>query len=143
MKYNYSMEEKLFSISQIAKYFGIRASTLRYYEEIGVLKPAVRKSGRRYYGMSEAQRLTVIQMLQNTGLSLEDISQLLTDPTGLRNWRQVLTEQISALEERICCAKSAKFYLEYLLECPRTNLFSGCPFLHQEILRRMPDNLLD
>ncbi|SDF86435.1 MerR family transcriptional regulator [Sporomusa acidovorans] len=137
------MDEKLFSIGQVAKSFGIHTSTLRYYEEVGVLKPAVRRSGRRYYGMPELERLTLIQMLQSNDLSLNEIFHLLTYPTELINWREVLNEHIAKLEKQIRSAVAAKSYLEYLLTCPSKNVFDGCPYLYREIQRRLATHIPD
>ena len=132
------MKEDLLTIGQVAEIFKIRTSTLRYYEDIGLLQPAERRSARRYYSELELRKLTLIQLLQSNGLSLEDISQLLTDPTGVRNWREVFNETIAKLDEKIRLAQSSKAYLEFMLTCPSANLFDGrCPVLGQDIEQRL------
>ncbi|SDE13329.1 MerR family transcriptional regulator [Sporomusa acidovorans] len=135
------MKEKLLTIGQVAELFKIRTSTLRYYEDIALLQPAERRSSRRYYSERELQKLTLIQLLQNNGLSLEDIRQVLTDPNGIKNWREIFNIIIDKLDEKIRLAQSSKNFLAYMLDCPAANLFQGrCPVLGREIECR-PDQI--
>lgn len=132
------MKKKLLTIGQVAQYFGIRTSALRYYEEIGLLTATERHSGHRYYGEAALQRLALIQLFQDTGLlSLEEIAQMLAGPTGSKDWRHIFQEHIALLEQRIRTAQEAKNYLEYMLNCPRHNILDGCPVLQKELQRRL------
>jgi MerR family Zn(II)-responsive transcriptional regulator of zntA len=66
------------TISELAGSMGLRADTLRYYERIGLLKPAQRSdAGYRLYDDASAQRLRFIKGLQRMGLHLGDIKELL------------------------------------------------------------------
>jgi MerR family Zn(II)-responsive transcriptional regulator of zntA len=66
------------TISELAGSMGLRADTLRYYERIGLLKPAERSdAGYRLYDDASAQRLRFIKGLQRMGLHLGDIKELL------------------------------------------------------------------
>jgi len=65
------------SISEVARLVGLRASAIRYYEQIGILKPAGRKSGKRLYDSTVLRRLAVIQRAQETGFTLVEIRELL------------------------------------------------------------------
>lgn len=81
-------------IGEVARQAGVRASLLRYYEEIGLLPTAPRVSGQRRYDGSVLRRLAVIDVAQRAGLSLDEIRDLLeigTDP---------LSEHLRALAER-------------------------------------------
>src|SRR6202167_5748486 len=49
------------SISQVAHQVGLRASAIRYYEQIGLLPAALRVTGRRRYDASVFHRLAIIQ----------------------------------------------------------------------------------
>ena len=64
------------SISEVARQVGIRASAIRYYEQIGILEPAQRVSGQRRYDRTVLYRLALIQRAQQTGFSLDEIRQL-------------------------------------------------------------------
>jgi DNA-binding transcriptional MerR regulator len=61
------------TISQVARRFGLRSSALRYYEQIGILAPVNRVSGRRRYDSLSLRRLAVIQRARDAGFALEDI----------------------------------------------------------------------
>lgn len=67
------------SISEVARRAGVRPSTLRYYEEIGLLMPARRVSGRRHYDESVLEKLAIIQTAQQAGFTLAELRVLLND----------------------------------------------------------------
>ena len=60
------------TISEVAKRLGVRSSTIRYYEEIGILPPAHRLNGQRRYDQKVLYRLAVIQHAQRAGFSLPE-----------------------------------------------------------------------
>ncbi len=63
-----------YTIGQLAKRVGLSPSTLRYYEEQGLLEPPARTaSGYRIYDQAAEQRLMFIQRAQRIGFSLADI----------------------------------------------------------------------
>lgn len=129
-------------INEVAQSFGIRASALRYYDEIGLVKPAWRKSGRRYYGIAELKQLSLIQLLQQAGnLSLEEIADILPTHAGRKCSRTVLEKRLAALEEQIRRSRAAKKYLEHVLSCPRSDPFDGCPILAEELKLRLETQL--
>lgn len=131
------MIETSLPISEVARRFDIRASALRYYEEIGLLKPTVRLGGRRYYGPVELKRLVLIQLLQDAGrLSLEEIAEVLASKANRRSSRKVLHDRVAILNDQIRVAEAARDYLEYRLSCPREDPFDGCPALAEELSRR-------
>lgn len=60
---------------------GVSTRTLRYYDEIGILKPArVNSSGYRIYGEKEVDRLQQIRFYRELGVNLEKIKQIITAP---------------------------------------------------------------
>lgn len=66
------------TIGQLAKRAGVSRSTLRYYEEQGLVKPVARSAaGYRLYAPEATQTLLFIQRAQRLGFSLGDIQQLL------------------------------------------------------------------
>jgi DNA-binding transcriptional MerR regulator len=136
------MIDSMLPINEVAQSFGIRASALRYYDEIGLLKPTWRKSGRRHYGIAELKQLSLIQLLQQAGnLSLEEIADILPTHAGRKRSRAVLEKRIAALEEQIRRSRAAKKYLEYVLSCPRGDPFDGCPILAEELDLRLETQL--
>ncbi len=68
----------LMIIGDVVKQLGIPASTLRYYERKGLIKPQARISGRRQFDEATLLRLRFIQLAQTTGFSLDEIKRLLS-----------------------------------------------------------------
>ena len=56
---------------------GRRPSSVRYYEQIGLLRRAGRVNGRRVYGTDTVRTLAVIETGQRAGLTLDEIRVLL------------------------------------------------------------------
>lgn len=72
--------EGLISIGQLSSEMGISIRTIRYYEEVGIFKPAkTADSNYRYYGPSEIEKLGIIIFLRKIGFSLQDIRTVLSD----------------------------------------------------------------
>ncbi|MEM7200899.1 MAG: MerR family transcriptional regulator [Planctomycetota bacterium] len=66
-------------IGDFAKLAGTNLRTLRYYEELGLLRPAARSSGGfRFYHREQLERLAAIKRLQGIGLSLKEVADALT-----------------------------------------------------------------
>ena len=106
---------ELVPIDEVARRFGLRASTIRYYEERGLLHPVSRQSGRRWYGPAEIRRLAVIRYWQRSALmSLDDIAQMLAGANGEDRWRQMIDEQVRMLATRIEEMEAAKEFLEHV-----------------------------
>jgi DNA-binding transcriptional MerR regulator len=68
----------LLRIGELANRTGFSTKTLRYYEEIGLVRPAERsESGYRLYGHDVLDRLRFIRRSRGLGLRLEDIKRIL------------------------------------------------------------------
>jgi DNA-binding transcriptional MerR regulator len=72
-----------YPITQLTRRTGVPASTLRYYENVGLLTPQRLPSGRRSYDEDAVDRLEFIAAAKCAGLPLEDIGSL------LRAWQPV------------------------------------------------------
>lgn len=65
-------------IGKIARATGTKVNTVRYYEEIGLLKPAPRsQSGRRIYADADVERLAFIRRARGLGFSVSEVRSLL------------------------------------------------------------------
>lgn len=99
----------LLKIGDFAKIAGTNLRTLRYYEELGLLTPAERSQGGfRYYRQTDLNRLNMIRDLQELGLHLDRIRELMSArefaedrAAYLKRVRAALDEQDRLLSERI------------------------------------------
>jgi MerR family transcriptional regulator, redox-sensitive transcriptional activator SoxR len=108
------------TIGEVAQRAGVRASRIRYYEQVGVLPPAERVSGQRRYSDDVLRRLAIVDAAQRVGLSLVEIRDL-TRPTAnqrvgdsVRTIAERRLPDIDALIER---AQAVKRWLEVARSC--------------------------
>ena len=93
-----------YSIQKLAALSGVTTRTLRYYDQIGLLKPLrVSSSGYRIYGPEQVDQLQQILFYRELGVSLEEIDRILSQPNydrrrALENHRQALLAQRQQLD---------------------------------------------
>lgn len=127
---------ELVPIDEVARRFGLRASTIRYYEERRLLDPVSRHSGRRWYGPAELRRLAIIRYWQDAGLMrLDDIAEMLGGPDGTDRWRQKIDEQMRTLGDRIERMRAAREFLEHVAS-HHSSALDGCPHFETLIWER-------
>lgn len=71
-----------YTVQKLGLMAGVSARTLRYYDEIGILKPArINSSGYRIYGQAQVDRLQQILFYRELGMDLETIKAIMTSPS--------------------------------------------------------------
>lgn len=86
-----------YSIQQLSRLSGVTTRTLRWYDEIGLLKPSrVAESGYRYYSGAEVDRLQDILYYRALGVELAQIKECLDNPSFDR--LAALRSHLTALE---------------------------------------------
>lgn len=101
----------MYSISEVSIKTGFTAHALRYYEKIGLLSSPLRKGGKRKYTEGEVRLLKFVKTLKQTGMSLEDIQEILKDGCLLENIDS--TEiQLKKIQTRVDILKKHLFLLE-------------------------------
>ncbi|RNB53477.1 MerR family transcriptional regulator [Brevibacillus gelatini] len=96
-----------YTVQKLGLLAGVSTRTLRYYDEIGLLKPArINSSGYRIYGQAEVDRLQQILFYRELGVSLEEIKEIVSSPTfdavqALREHRAKLLEKRAQLDRLI------------------------------------------
>ena len=70
------------TISHLAKEFGITARSIRFYEEKGLLNPSRTEGSHRLFDKKDRTRLKLILRGKRFGLSLEEISEILGSATA-------------------------------------------------------------
>jgi DNA-binding transcriptional MerR regulator len=114
----------LISIGQAAAQLGLSASALRYYDQRGLVCPTARRAGRRMYAAEELRRLALIKIAARLGLPLQTAAAVLDAP-GPR-WREIVREQIVALDHVIAQARQAQLFLNHALNCPTDHPAREC-----------------
>ncbi|MDN3017656.1 MerR family transcriptional regulator [Paenibacillus sp. BSR1-1] len=88
-----------YTVQKLASLAGVSTRTLRYYDEIGILKPArINSSGYRIYGQAEVDKLQQILFYRELGVGLDSIKEIVTAPSfdgakALREHREKLLEK--------------------------------------------------
>jgi DNA-binding transcriptional MerR regulator len=108
----------LLTIGELARRTGLRTSALRFYEQLGLLRPATRVGGQRRYDPSAVQQLAVLALLQETGFALAELAELAVDPaTAPARWPTLAQAKLAELDAQIRQATAAKQLLEDALAC--------------------------
>ena len=124
---------ELVTIGDAAQMLGLNASALRYYEDRGLVTPE-RRGGKRMYSREDLRRLAFIQLMQRLGIRLDAASAVLDEPSD--RWRDVVREQIAAIDELIARARGARDFLEHALACPTDHPVDQCGHMI-EVLDRL------
>ncbi|PUA40178.1 transcriptional regulator [Paenibacillus elgii] len=107
---------EVYRIGQLAKEAGISIRTLRYYDELGVLKPSfVSEAGYRYYSHEDVMKLHHIATLKQLGFKLPQIRRVLEEEAG-RSRTERWTHAIRLQMETIRKEKKRLDLLERMLQ---------------------------
>ena len=109
-------------ISEVAKQFHITTRTIRYYEEIGLLKPERSPTNERLFPKSELVKLKLIARGKRYGFSLEEIKEMILlfnkDRSGKKQLERTIQygkQRIVDIDERIEELRQIKSEMEHLL----------------------------
>lgn len=126
------------TIGEVAACAGVAASAVRYYERRGLLAADERRSGQRRFRLETLRRLVFIGMLQDAGLSLDDIGGVLGADT-VEEWKAIARERLDALDAEIERLEQARRYLAGALFCRFDHPLTECRFMNAEIDRRLAE----
>ena len=98
-----------FTIGEMARYSGIPAKTLRYYDEIGLFSPAFREpnSDYRYYLRRQLEHALLLQSLKALGMSLKDIKKEF-DNMSSRRYAELLQIRADDINREIAALSNKK-----------------------------------
>lgn len=122
------------NIGQAAEASGISAKMIRYYEEIGLVRPAHRTdSNYRIYGTDEVNRLRFVKRSRMLGFSLAETEQLLKlwddkDRASVEV-KALATAHIREMEDKIAAMQDMVTQLKDLADCCQGNNRPHCPIL--------------
>ena len=96
-------KEGLFKIGEVTKIMGITRKTLLVYEDMGLLKPAIKdeESGYRYYSADNMTQIRSIRSLQALGLTLKEVEEYYYNTDNIDTYLERLTVLRATLDRNI------------------------------------------
>ena len=92
--------KEYYKIGEISKLYNIGTDTLRYYEEVGILKPKRDQNGYRMYSISDIRTLNILRELRSIGFSVDEIKRHLKD-FNLQKTRDLFENAVSAIDKKV------------------------------------------
>ena len=128
-------ESDLLTIGDVARRTGKPASTIRYYESIGVLPQPGRISGRRRYPAEIVRTLAVVDTAQRAGMSLDEIKLLLEaapeDVCAIDRLRQLAERKLPEIQALIEQTQMVQHWLQTAAACQCPSL-DDCPLFDEQ-----------
>lgn len=112
--------------AEVARLTGVPASTLRYYEERGVIASIGRRGQRRLFDPDILDRLAFIALAQAAGFSLEEVAALFAPGGTPRVNRAALSAKADDLDRAIRHLSALRDGLRHAARCPEEDHFA-CP----------------
>ena len=123
-------------IGDVADQLGIPASTIRYYEKVGLIEPPERISGRRQFNKRAIHTLRFIKFAQVAGFTLAEMQSLLElyadDPSPAGMWNAIAAEKRTTIRQQIKSLRQMDRILTELLKCQ-------CPTLSECVDRALSE----
>lgn len=121
-----------FSIGEFSKLHNISVQTLRYYDSIGLLKPAIinEDSKYRYYTINQFVKVDLIKNFKSMGLDLESIKRILGSEIDneellqiIRTQKEDIDRQIRELEEKRSYMSHLENNISQFIKCNEEDIF--------------------
>jgi MerR family transcriptional regulator, redox-sensitive transcriptional activator SoxR len=117
----FKSSEVQMTVGELALQAGVRPSTVRYYERLGLLPKAPRSSGRRTFDANALAHFAVVQLARDCGFTLREIGQLVkgsSRPTPMsERWNAVVPDKIAEMDAAIARAQAMKRLLVRITGC--------------------------
>ncbi len=122
------------NIGQAARFSGVSAKMIRYYEQIGLIPKAVRSdAGYRHYSVSDTHSLRFIRRARDLGFSVEQISELLVlwhdRDRASADVKAMALSHAAGLKAKIAELQAMAQTLEHLADHCHGNDRPDCPIL--------------
>lgn len=117
---------KTLDIGDVVQLSGVLPSTLRFYEEKGLIRSTGRHGLRRLFNAHVLQQLEFIALGRHAGLTLEDIASMFTTEGELQVSRDFLFEKAKQMEKSIRKLTAVRSTLLHVAKCSAPNHME-CP----------------
>jgi DNA-binding transcriptional MerR regulator len=114
------------TIGQLSDKSGVPATTLRYWERIGVLPKTMRVSGQRRYQPEAVDLVAVLRLAKACGFSLVEMRRLLSgfrlETSASERWRTSIRDHQELLERQIAQLNAMQQLLQQVQQCQCADL---------------------
>ncbi len=121
------------NIGEVAARSGLPAKTIRYYEEIGLVKPLRDMNGYRAFRESDLHKLSFLARARALGFSIEDCRALLAlyedDQRASADVKRLARKHLDKIEEKIRTLQAMRATLAELVEACAGDHRPDCPIL--------------
>ncbi len=121
------------NIGEVAKQTGLPAKTIRYYEDIGLIRPRRDANGYRAFGESERHKLAFVGRARALGFSIQDCRVLLAlyedDSRASADVKQVAQEQLDQIDRKLAELNEMRDTLSRLVLACAGDERPDCPIL--------------
>ncbi|CAH2402971.1 MerR family transcriptional regulator [Mesorhizobium ventifaucium] len=121
----------MYSIGDLSRRTGVKAPTIRYYEQMGLLEAPQRSEGnQRRFAKAELERLAFIRHARDLGLTINSIRQLI-DLSGhadrpCADADRIAKEQLASVRDRIAKLQKLEEELERIATCCTGETIGDC-----------------
>jgi MerR family copper efflux transcriptional regulator len=123
------------NVSAASRSSGLPAKTIRYYEEIGLLKPARSSNGYRDYSGDDIHRLAFLKRARSLGFSIEDCRHLMAlyadRSRASHDVREIALAHVGAIEEKVRELEAMRATLNTLISACHGDGRPECPILEE------------
>jgi Cu(I)-responsive transcriptional regulator len=121
------------NISEAAAASGLPAKTIRYYEEIGLVRPGRGANGYRAFSPQDAHKLAFLGRARSLGFSIEDCRTLLSlyedRSRASANVKRLAREHLDSIAEKIAALEAMRGTLQTLVAQCHGDGRPDCPIL--------------
>ena len=121
------------NIGTAAKRTGLPAKTIRYYEDINLIRPRRDRNGYRVFSESDRHKLTFLGRARALGFSIEDCRMLLAlyedEDRASADVKRLAQDHLKTIEEKIAQLQSMHETLNHLVKACAGDSRPDCPIL--------------
>lgn len=121
------------NIGEVSARSGLPAKTIRYYEEIGLIKPLRDMNGYRAFRDSDLHKLAFLGRARSLGFSIEDCRALMAlyedDSRASAEVKSIAQRHLAEIDRKLNELQSMRDTLAHLVNCCAGDDRPDCPIL--------------
>ena len=121
------------NIGEVAQRSGIPPKTIRYYEDIGLVRPQRSENGYRAFREADLHKLAFLGRARALGFSIEDCRTLLSlyedESRESAQVKAVAEEHLTAIDKKIAQLQAMRETLSHLVDACHGDHRPDCPIL--------------